>query len=368
MSTETARLDLLLADGAVVAEAVGLACLEGKRVAISGATGLIGTTLLASLAAARGQGIRFDLSLVLRSQPVGEVAQLAEMCGAQIIQADLSESRVNLGLPADVLIHAAGASAPLQFMKRPLEALTIGACATLQLLKAVASGGRFLFVSSTEVYSGLDGRVATEADIGTTTPLHPRASYIEGKRAGETACIAARSEGVNAVAARVGMTYGPGTRPRDTRVINRLIEQALCSGRVELLDSGEAVRSLCYVTDTVELLWRAVLDGKAPIYNIASPSETTIRELGRRVCSLTDAELVIPQSAKSIPGAPGMVVVDVSRATGEFGKADWVSIEEGLFRTLAWQRLLYSSGLGDELDTLGERRQRRGPEPAAPVP
>jgi UDP-glucuronate decarboxylase len=358
VSIGTAKLDLLLADGNVVAEAVALAPLQGKHVVVSGASGLIGGTLLASLAAARGRGIRFDVTLLLRSQPNGEVANLAELCGAQIIQADLSESRVSLSLPADVLIHAAGASAPLDFMKRPLETLAIGGCATLQLLRAVVPGGRFLFVSSTEVYSGLEGRAATEADIGTTTPLHPRASYIEAKRAGETACIGARVEGINAVAARVGMTYGPGTRAGDTRVINRLIEQALCSGRVELLDRGDAVRSLCYVTDTIELLWNAVLHGQEAIYNVTGPCEMTIRELGRTICSLTDAELVMPQSAKSVPGAPGTVRVDVSRVTQEFGKTNWVSIEDGLGRTLDWQRLLYRKRRGGERGVQERRRQR----------
>jgi UDP-glucuronate decarboxylase len=344
VSIGTAKLDLLLAEGDAVAEAVVLASLQGKHVVVSGASGLIGTTLLASMAAAYLRGIRFDVTLLLRSQPVGEVAGLAELCGAKVAQTDLSNSRVSLSRPADVLIHAAGASAPMQFMKRPLETLAIGACATLQLLKSTAPGGRFLFASSTEVYSGLDGRLATEVDIGTTTPLHPRASYIEAKRAGETACMGARAEGINAVAARVGMTYGPGTRAGDTRVVNSLIEQALCRGRVELLDGGEAVRSLSYVTDTVELLWRVALDGDEPIYNIAGPCETTIRELGLMISGLTHTELLLPQSAESVPGAPGMVRVDISRITQEFGKRDWVPIEEGLRRTIAWQRLLYGRG------------------------
>jgi nucleoside-diphosphate-sugar epimerase len=344
MSITTAKLDLLLAEGNAVAEAVTLAPLQGKHVVVSGASGLIGSTVLASLAATHLRGTRFDVTLLLRSQPAGELAELAKLCGAQVSQTDLSESQVTLRRPADVLIHAAGASAPLQFVKRPLETLAIGACATLHLLNSVEPGGRFLFVSSTEVYSGLEGRAATEADIGTTTPMHPRACYIEAKRAGETACISARAEGVNAVAARVGMTYGPGTRPGDSRVLNRLFEQALCTGRVELLDGGEAIRTLCYVRDTVELLWRVALHGRAPIYNVAGPSETTVRELGRTICGLTDAELVIPQSVKSIPGAPGMVRVDVSRAAQEFGKTSWVSIDEGLSRTFAWQRLLYRQG------------------------
>jgi nucleoside-diphosphate-sugar epimerase len=142
------------------------------------------------------------------------------------------------------------------------------------------------------------------------------------------------------------MTYGPGTRPGDSRVLNQLIERALGSGRVELLDGGEGVRTLSYVTDTVELLWRAALHGRSPVYNIAGTHEITIRELARTICGLTDAEFVVPQSTKGVPGAPGTVRVDVSRAIQEFGKNDWVSIEDGLSRTLAWQRLLYARGLG----------------------
>jgi UDP-glucuronate decarboxylase len=341
-SIQTAKLDLLLADGRVVAEAVEFAALEGKMVVISGASGLIGTTLLASLAVARQAGIRFGLTLLLRSEPVGEVAALAQLCGAEFIFGELSRASESLGRRADVLVHAAGTSAPLEFMKKPLETLAIGVCATLGLLGTIAPGGRFLFLSSTEVYSGLEGRAATEADVGTTTPQHPRASYIEAKRAGETACVGARAEGVNAVAARVGMTYGPGTRPADTRVINQLIEQALCTGRIELLDGGDGVRTPCYVADTAGLLWKAVLTGREALYNIAGPYEITVRDVGRRICELTDAELILPQSPTTICGAPRAVRIDVSRATQEFEKSDWVSIEEGLSRTLAWQRLLYS--------------------------
>ena len=346
MSTGTPRLDLLLAEGNAVAAAVAWAPLEAAHVVVTGASGLIGSTLLASLAAVRERGISFDLTLLVRSRLDSEIAQLVRRCGAQVILGDLAGAPVELDRRADVVIHAAGASAPGQFMKRPLETLAIGACATLQLLRTLAPGGRFLFLSSTEIYSGFKGQLASEDDIGTTTPLHPRAGYIEAKRAGETACMGARAEGTNAVAVRVGMTYGPGTRPGDTRVINRLIEQALRTGRVELLDGGEALRSLCYVTDTVELLWNAVLRGREAIYNVAGRDEMTVRELGRRICGATGSELIVPKAPRSVPGAPGTVRVDVSRATAEFGKRDWVSLDDGLSRTLAWQRLLYLSGAG----------------------
>ena len=71
----------------------------------------------------------------------------------------------------------------------------------------------------------------SESDIGTTTPLHPRASYIEGKRGGETICNAYRSQGVRAVSARLALAYGPGTRKGDKRAMNSFIEKALMPGQ-----------------------------------------------------------------------------------------------------------------------------------------
>ena len=53
----------------------------------------------------------------------------------------------------------------------------------------IAITGKFLFMSTSELYSGNDNFNIDESQIGTTTPSHSRACYIESKRCGDvTSC------------------------------------------------------------------------------------------------------------------------------------------------------------------------------------
>jgi UDP-glucuronate decarboxylase len=182
-----------------------------------------------------------------------------------------------------------------------------------------------------------------ESDIGTTTPLHPRASYIEGKRGGETICNAYRSKGVRAVSARLALAYGPGTRKNDKRALNSFIEKALCQKRIELMDAGKAIRTYCYVSDAVELMWQAALHGTQPVYNIGGHSTVTIGELAKLVGKITNVPVSFPATQSEVAGAPEEVRLDLTRPETEFRKSNYVSLEDGLRATIEWQRELYAS-------------------------
>ena len=226
-------------------------------------------------------------------------------------------------------------------MSNPVATIQVNTTATATLLQKLRPEGAFLFISTSEVYSGLKKTLAHEVDIGSTTPLHPRASYIEGKRCGEAICNAYRSKGVQATSARLALAYGPGTRRQDKRVLNSFIERALCLGRIELLDAGKAVRTYGYVTDAVELLWQAALHGTQPVYNVGGHSSVTIAELARMVGSMTGVPVVFPDTQAEMAGAPGEVRLDLTRVENEFSKTDFVDLETGLQATIDWQRQLY---------------------------
>ena len=93
-------------------------------------------------------------------------------------------------------------------MANPAATIKVNTTATATLLQKLRPGGAFLFLSSSEIYSGLKKSLVNESDIGTSTPLHPRSSYIEGKRCGEAICNAYRAQGVRAVSARLALAYG----------------------------------------------------------------------------------------------------------------------------------------------------------------
>lgn len=318
--------------------------LSGARVLVTGASGLIGTHLLACLAARQDQGARLDIHAQLRSDPPDHLVPILERSGATLVRADLSSFADYARLPvADVIVHAAGYAQPLRFMENPGATLQVGASATLTLLQRLAPGGHLLFTSSAQVYTGLGTGPCTEAMVGTTTPEHPRAAYIEGKRAGEAACHGFRRAGLHATVARLGDVFGPGTRRHDRRALNSFVEQALTGGEIRMLDAGTAVRTYCYVSDAVDLLWRILLTGREAVYNVGGRSAATVAGLAAAIGRMTGATIRPGEAASGVAGAPDALTLDLTRVDREFGVQPGVSLEDGLEATIAWQRQLYSS-------------------------
>lgn len=338
------RRDVIASDAERICTRIGLDGLSGTRVLVTGASGLLGTYLLACLAVLKERGSDVDVHAQIFSDPPAHLAPLVEGSSAELIRADLSDFSDYTRLPeADIIVHAAGYAQPLRFMSNAGGTLQIGAAATLALLQRLRPGGHFLFLSSAQVYTGLDHSSCSESVIGTTRPDHPRASYIEGKRAGEAACHAFRREGVHATAARLGDVYGPGTRPHDKRALNTFIAQGLTTGEIRMFDAGGAVRTYGYVADAVERLWQILLAGRETVYNVGGRSVTTIAELAERIGRLTGARVVPGPPEAGVAGAPQALRLDLARVDAEFGEQNAIGLEEGLSATIEWQRSLYRS-------------------------
>ncbi len=334
--------DIILRNAQQICDRVKFEPLADASILITGASGLIGTYCLACLAVLCQCGMRLRVQAQVLSEPPPHMSEIVREGGFQVLQVNLADFAEYSCLPeADVVIHAAGYAQPMRFMANPAATLQVNTTATLALLQKLRPGGHFLFLSSSEVYAGLEDSPFTEKAVGTTTPYHPRASYIEGKRGGETACFAFRSQGVHATSVRLGDVYGPGTRKHDKRALNSFIEKALCQRKIELLDAGTAVRTYCYVADAGELMWQMLLYGKEPVYNLGGRSTLTIAELAQMIGQMTGAPIVVPTSQAQVAGSPSELLLDLTRVETEFGEQQHVNLEEGLRRTIEWQRDLY---------------------------
>lgn len=300
--------------------------LTGQTVLITGASGLLGRALLAGL-------VGVDAHIIA----LGHTAPVEPIRGVKMWRGnyDLSEGRVHLH--ADYIIHAAGPAQPAVFMADPFRTLAVNTAGTLALLRCLTPGGRLLFCSSNAVYAGRDGPT-TEDDIGTSTPADPRACYIEGKRGGEALVHAARAQGLGAVAVRLGDVYGPGTRRDDQRALNTFIRAALCDGRIDLRDDGAAVRTYLYVADAAALLWRILLDGRAPVYNVCGREAVTVAQVAATIGRLCGVPVTFPAQQRPVPGAPAALWRDTTRLDTEFGSREYVALEDGLRMTIDWQR------------------------------
>ena len=111
------------------------------------------------------------------------------------------------------------------------------------------------------------------------------------------------------------------------------------------MDSGQAKRTYCYVSDAVEIMWNILLFGKQPIYNVGGFSATTIASLAENIGKILKAEVSIPEADTGLSGAPDDVRLDMSLVRKEFNKlqSDYTSLESGLKNTIEWQRELYKN-------------------------
>lgn len=338
------RLDLLEEDAVRSTQDVPFESLAGKTILITGASGIIGTHLLCGLQHThRELKLGIKVVAVVRHGVPEHLRPLQESGCVHFICGDLTDRDVLGALPgAHAIVHGATYGQPGLFMAEAVGTLKLNTTATVALMEKLLPGGHFLFLSSSEVYSGLSAPPYREDQIGTTNTTHPRSCYIEAKRCGEAICNAFRLSGADAKSARLCLAYGPGTRRGDKRVMNTFIERGLCNGAIEMMDRGEARRTYGYVADSVNMLWRILLQGKQAVYNVGGVSATTIADLARLVGRLLNVDVRIPAGAgRGLSGSPDDVRLDLARFGGEFGTPCFLDLEAGVARTIAWQKSLY---------------------------
>lgn len=325
-------------------QGVPVSSLEGTTVLITGASGIIGTHFLFGLLhCKRDLGLSVKVIGVVQQGVPDHLKPLEQQGFVRFLIGDMTEISFLESLPqAHVIVHAATYGQPDLFMKNSLGTLKLNTTATMILLEKLLPDGQFLFVSSSEVYSGLTNPPFSEDQIGITNTTHPRSCYIEAKRCGEAICNAYRAKGIDAKSARLSLAYGPGTRAGDKRVINVFIEKALREKAIHLLDNGEAKRTYCYVADAVHMMWQILLEGKDAVYNVGGISSTTIAGLAQLIGELLNVPVQIPlETSAGIMGAPDDVRLDLTKFVNEFGPIAFVDFSKGVARTIEWQKALY---------------------------
>jgi len=343
-SAENTLISIIAADAREIVKRVNLSELPGKSILITGASGLLGVYFLACLKEINLEAKEpVNVNAVIHSKPPSYFNALFGQTNFRFIQGDLTNTDFVNNLPqGDYIIHAAGYGQPGRFMENPVKTLQLNTDTTFKLLERLNWNGKFFFVSSAEVYSGLTTSPYKETEIGLTNTTHPRSCYIEGKRCGEAICNAYRARGVAAKSARLALAYGPGTRKHDRRVLNSFIEKGL-NGSIKLIDQGKANRTYCYIVNAIEIMWNILLRGKEPIYNVGGNSRTTIADLAKQIGEMLKVPVVFPTESHEMTEAPSDVLLDMSLAEQEFKKTEYVSLSIGLGRTIEWQKALYSS-------------------------
>lgn len=315
--------------------------LRNKSVLITGASGIIGLYLTATLQQLRKK-LNIDISVWTNSKIPDYLNPIFEECTT--ICGDITDSTFFDNLPQyDCIIHAAGYGQPLKFIKNKVKTIQINTQSTINLLNLLKSDGRFLFISSSEIYNGIEQDSLIEDMMGNTNTNHPRSCYIEGKKCGETICYTYAEENKNIKIARLSLAYGPGTRIDDERVFNTFIKKGLTEDNISLLDNGAAIRTYCYVTDAIEMLWNICLNSKHTVYNVGGVSRTSIYDLAVTIGKSLGKEVILPEYQQPLSGNPKIVNVSCKRYIQEFNKSTFVHLNTGIDNTIKWYKDLFKT-------------------------
>ena len=328
-------MDFLKKDIDRVIEKIDFTGLQDKKVLITGASGLVGFYLTQCVKRLQNE-LSISIYLSYKNSIPEYLKEYYDFPYTEIKE-DITTIELNSKF-FDVIIHSSGYAQPMKFLNDSLTTIKINTNATINLLDALKPDGKFLFVSTSEVYNGNDSLNITEDQIGTTTPSHSRACYIESKRCGEAICHSYIASGYNVKIARLSLAYGPFTKLGDLRVLNSLIDKGLNNGVIELMDDGSAIRTYCYMTDVIEMFWNILLHGKDTIYNVSGFSNSSIKELADSIGVKMNKQVIIPSLSNSLAGSPKIVNISSEKYINEFNKKEFISIDEGLGNVIEWMK------------------------------
>jgi nucleoside-diphosphate-sugar epimerase len=143
---------------------------------------------------------------------------------------------------------------------------------------------------------------------------------------------------------RIFNTYGPRCDPEDGRLIPNFVTQALRGEPITVYGDGTQTRSLCYVSDLVDGLFRMMTTDTAQgeVVNLGNPGEHTVLEYARIIRELCASESEIVFQELRTPDDPSRRQPDITKAGALLGWAPGVSLEDGLRETIAWYQAAIS--------------------------
>ena len=305
------------------------------RAVVTGGAGFVGSYVCERLAAEGWDVVCVDSLL---TGDVDNLGSLDGNAGFEFVEHDVSRSLEVAG-PVNWVLHMASPASPPDYLEHPIATLDVGSIGTRNCLElAKAKGASFFLSSTSECYGDPLVHPQPETYWGNVNPVGPRSVYDEAKRFAEAITMAYhRAHGVPVRIARIFNTYGPRMRRRDGRAVPNFIDQALHGDPVTVHGDGAQTRSLCYVDDLVEGLWRLIQSDLTGPVNVGNPEEAKVLELARLVVELVDSPSELTFVERPVDD-PQQRCPDITMAREKLGWEPRVGMHEGLARTIEWAR------------------------------
>jgi len=296
------------------------------RIAITGATGLIGCAAQKALMQAGGH----DLTLLYRNTPPDTETQ------ARWIKGDLSDLALCEALVQgqEVIMHLAHEGTPLMRGNDLVSDAVVNLLPSLQLLQAIEKNGcspHVIYISSGGAVYGttLDHHPAKEEDS-----CSPSLIYGIQKLTIEHYLRAAAEKGIlRLTILRVSNAYGGLLPPlRMQGLIGTSVARATMGLPLRLFGNPENIRDYVHVADVAQALLLALNHPYSfDIFNIGSGKKTSVIEILSLIRKISGSDL--PIQREELPEQqtlPDCCLLDVAKAAKKLGWRATLDLEEGI--------------------------------------
>lgn len=323
----------------------------GAKILISGATGMIASTLIDILMCRNckiQEESRIHIIAISRDTERARV-RFKEYWDSKYfsyLSHDITTPLPELG-DVDYIFHAASNTHPRAYATDPIGTITANVEGTHQLLEYAVKHHckRFFFFSSVEIYgeSRRDTENFDEQYLGYIDCNTMRAGYPESKRLGEALCNAyAVQKGQDFVIGRFSRVYGPTMLESDSKAIAQFIKKAVAGENIVLKSAGTQLYSYTYVVDAAMAALYLLLYGKSgDAINIADRnSDISLKDLAGILAEIAHTNVIfeMPDALEQAGYTTATrATLDPTRLE-ELGWRARTDIREGMRKTVACLR------------------------------
>ncbi|SVA37717.1 uncharacterized protein METZ01_LOCUS90571 [marine metagenome] len=312
----------------------------GKKYLITGGLGFIGKAITLSLLSKNNTVIIADNNFRKKKNDLKHKNLYVHK-----IDVRKKNQLIKISKDIDSVIHLAFINGTNYFYEKPELVLEVGIKGIINLIEVCKENfiKEFFLASSSEVYQNAPYIPTNEkVPLSIPDPHNPRYSYAAGKLISEIMLLNS-SIFERLLIFRPHNIYGPNMGYN--HVIPEIILKIFKSNqKINIQGKGLNSRSFCYIDDFVSAFNLILKKGKHKnIYNIGTQEEIRIRDLVKRIISISEKKLHI-QNTKEILGNVKRRCPDILKLK-KLGFKPKNNLNIGLAKTFEW----YSKDIKGEL-------------------
>jgi UDP-glucuronate decarboxylase len=254
-----------------------------KTILITGGAGFIGKNLIKELYNKDNTIISVDnyksssyksfCNFLLSNSFINVIHYDIDITNTKVLNANLQEFKIN------EIYHLASIASPIIYKKYDLETLDVSYLGTRNVLElAKKNNSKVLFSSTSEIYGDPTINPQHEEYYGNVNTFGERSCYDCGKRVAEALCYTYQ-KCIDIKIARLFNTYGVEMDINDGRIMTETIKHILLDTILTINGDGTQTRSICYISDTIEMLIKLMASDYNKPINVGNDIELSVNEI-----------------------------------------------------------------------------------------